>query len=88
MKLLEKIFSAKNTYIYKDFTILGKQIRCINTKKFKQYFKSLPLMVHAKSRYGKALKAFYTLIAAEWGGAFVFQIVILTANSSLPTTEN
>ena len=31
MKLLEKIFSAKNTYIYKDFTILGKQIRCINT---------------------------------------------------------
>lgn len=70
MKLLEKIFSAKNTYIYKDFTILGKQIRCINTKKFKQYFKSLPLMVHAKSRYGKALKTFYTLIAAEGGKGF------------------
>ena len=70
MKLLEKIFSAKNTYIYKDFTILGRRIRCINTKKFKQYFKSLPLMVHAKSRYGKALKVFYTLIATGGGGGF------------------
>lgn len=70
MKLLEKIFSAKNTYIYKDFIILGKRIRFINTKKLKPYFKSLPLMVHAKSKYGKALKAFYILIAAEGGWGF------------------
>ena len=75
MKLLEKIFSAKNTYIYKDFIILGKRIRFINTKKLKPYFKSLPLMVHAKSKYGKALKAFYILIAAEGGGGLLcFQL--------------
>ena len=74
MKILEKIFSVKNTYIYKDIIILGKRIRLINTKKFKPYFNEIPLLIPGKSKYGKALKSFYCHYLAERGeGFFVVQ---------------
>lgn len=54
MTILEKIFSAKNTFYYKDITILGKNFRFINTNNFKLKIK-LPKLISEKSIYNKTL---------------------------------